>query len=58
MKGNLENMKYATLMTLFDRDALIVNAAKGWYMSGILLLIAIGCFSAANVLFQRKNMSL
>ena len=51
-------MKYATLMTLFDRDALIVNAAKGWYMSGILLLIAIGCFSAANVLFQRKNMSL
>lgn len=58
MKGNLENLKYVTILTLFDQEALIANQVQGWYMCGLLFIIAIACFAISHQLFKSKNMAL
>lgn len=58
MKGNLENFKYATLMTLFDTQKLIEGTTSGLMMTGVLALIAILCFTMSGIFFKRRDLPL
>lgn len=58
MKGDLENFKYATILTLFDRDGLIVGNADAFMMLGVLVCIGAICFGVGYIVFKRKDMSL
>lgn len=58
MQGSMKELKYATLLTLFDPSKLIAKSSEGYLMLGILLIIAIICYSIGAVIFNRKNMSL
>lgn len=58
MGGKLENLKYCTIMTLFDTEGLIEGTSNAWYLLFILLIISILCIVISKVIFKRKNMSL
>ena len=58
MKGNLEKLQYATIMTLFDTQGLIVNEAQSWARLGVLLLIAGSCLLIARRSFMQRDLSL
>lgn len=58
MKGNLENFKYATIMTLFDSQELIAGSSEGVIMCTILALLAILCFSFSAILFRKRDLPL
>lgn len=58
MKGNLEKLQYATLMTLFDTEGLIANEAQAWGRLGALVLIAGICLMIARQSFLRRDLSL
>jgi len=58
MKGNLEKLQYATIMTLFDTQGLIANEAQAWARLGVLLLIAGSCLLIARRSFMQRDLSL
>lgn len=58
MKGDLEILQYATILTLFDTAGLIANEAQAWGRLGALLLIAVICLIAARQSFLRRDLSL
>lgn len=58
MKGDLEVLKYATLLTLFDVQKLISNDIGAWFMIGGLAVLASVCIICSAIFFKRKNISL
>lgn len=58
MKGDLEALKYVTLLTLFDAQKLIINDSEAWFMIGGLAVLAGVCFISSGIVFKRKNISL
>lgn len=58
MKGNLEKLQYATIMTLFDTQGLIANEAQAWGRLGVLLLIAVCCLIVARQIFLQRDLPL
>ncbi|MXQ74123.1 ABC transporter permease subunit [Clostridiaceae bacterium DONG20-135] len=58
MKGDLENLKYATMLTLFDPEGLIAKTDTAFLMLGVLAVIGIVCFWFGSFVFKRKDMSL
>lgn len=58
MGDKLENLKYATVFTLFDGDALLKGESRAVAMSGILLLIGILLFELGKYRFQKRDLPL
>ena len=52
MGDKLENLKYATVFTLFDGDALLKGESRAVAMSGILL------FELGKYRFQKRDLPL
>lgn len=58
MGGNLENLKYITILTLFDQTGLIAKSGSAALSAIVLLVLAVICFVAANIIFRKKDMPL
>jgi ABC-2 type transport system permease protein len=58
MGGKLENMKYATIFSLFDTDKIIAGDGDVWFMNVILLIIGIVFYSSAFYFFKRRDLPL
>lgn len=58
MKGNLADLKYATMLTLFDSTGLLANESNAYGYLGILILIALVCLIAGNMFFKKRNLPL
>ena len=58
MGDKLENLKYATIFTLFDGDALLRGESRAIVMSGILLMIGILFFELGKYRFQKRDLPL
>ena len=58
MGDKLENLKYATIFTLFDGDALLIGESRAIVMSGILLMIGILFFELGKYRFQKRDLPL
>lgn len=57
MGGNLENLKYITLFSLFDPVGLINREISSYLMIGMLLIIAIILYSSAIIIFKKRDIS-
>ncbi|MFR5080580.1 MAG: hypothetical protein ACLTDX_22315 [[Clostridium] innocuum] len=59
MKGNLEKLQYATIMTLFDTQGLIANEAQAWARLGVLLLMRLAvCSLSPGECFMQRDLLL
>ena len=58
MGDKLENLKYATVFTLFDGDALLKGEIRALVMSGVLLLIGIAFYELGKYRFQKRDLPL
>lgn len=58
MKGNLENLKYATILTFFDAEGLIENTGTAWLGVLALAMLALLCFLMAHQCFVKRDLSL
>jgi len=56
--GKLENLKYGTIISLYN-NADVLNQVKGMYLNfGILLLIGTICYILGVVIFNKKDLSI
>ncbi|MBS7007755.1 ABC transporter permease subunit [Anaerostipes sp.] len=58
MGDKLENLKYATVFTLFDGDALLKGETRALAMSAVLLLIGIAFYEAGKYRFRKRDLPL
>lgn len=58
MGDKLENLKYATVFTLLDGDALLKGEIRALVMSGVLLLIGIAFYELGKYRFQKRDLPL
>lgn len=58
MKGNLEGLKYATIITLFDTEGLVAGNTESYGMLLILFVLALICFGIGFFRFKQRNLPL
>ncbi|MEG0265408.1 MAG: ABC transporter permease subunit [Erysipelotrichaceae bacterium] len=58
MGGNLENLKYATIFTLFNSEQLIACNCDAYYKLILLIILAFLSFSSGIYIFKKKDMPL
>ena len=58
MGGRLENLKYATIFTLFDPARIIAGESGALAMTGILLLIGAALSGAGIAVFEKRDLPL
>lgn len=58
MKGNLEGLKYATLITLFNTERLIAGNIDAYGMVMVLFVLALSCFGIGFIRFKKRNLPL
>lgn len=58
MGDKLENLRYATIFTLFDGDALLKGESRAAVMAGLLLIMGILFFELGKYRFQKRDLPL
>lgn len=56
--GKAENLKYATLLTLFDTNGLLSGEGSAWVGAAVLAALAAVLFAAGIVVFRKRNLPL
>lgn len=58
MGDKLENLKYATLLTLFDTEGLLAGTGSAWAGAAALAVLALVLYGAGITIFRRRNLPL
>lgn len=56
MGGKLENLKYATIFTLFDTKGILAQEGSAWGMAGILALAGVIFYGVGIGIFRKKDL--